>query len=293
LWHAGINPVALATFFEKLEKEGGGGGPQFLSDHPNPGNRKTAIQNEIKDWPAKQYSGDSPQFASTRQHAMGVKAYTAQEIEAGAKNGQWTAENKKNGAVFTKAPAPAAGTAGGAPGGASPGPASMPAVPLTQVQPSRTFQTADLGGLKIARPQNWDIIENQQDSATIAPKAGVANGAVAYGVVMHASQAPSANMNPTQLTQAVVQSLQMSDPNMKPLGQVQQTNVGGNAAGSVELQTISPMAGQDGKPQPEHDWLVAIPKGQTAIFFVFVSPQANYNQLRPTFQKMLSSVQLQ
>ena len=100
-------------------------------------------------------------------------------------------------------------------------------------------------------------------------------------------------MNPGQLTSAIIQSLQSGDPNLKQVGQIQQISVAGNAAGSVELQTVSPMAGQDRRPQAERDWLVAIPQGQTAIFFVFVSPQANYNQLKPTFQQMLSSVRFQ
>ena len=34
---AGYNPIEMARFFEKLEAQGGRGGPQFLSDHPNPG----------------------------------------------------------------------------------------------------------------------------------------------------------------------------------------------------------------------------------------------------------------
>ena len=46
LWKAGINPVALADFFQKLQAQGGNG-PQFLSDHPNPGNREAAIRKEI------------------------------------------------------------------------------------------------------------------------------------------------------------------------------------------------------------------------------------------------------
>src|SRR5262249_7289497 len=48
LWKARITPIALADFFQKLEEQGNNG-PQFLSDHPNPGNRRAAIQTEIKD----------------------------------------------------------------------------------------------------------------------------------------------------------------------------------------------------------------------------------------------------
>src|SRR5271166_2209478 len=36
---AGYDPVALAQFFVKLEARGGPGVPEFLSDHPSPGNR--------------------------------------------------------------------------------------------------------------------------------------------------------------------------------------------------------------------------------------------------------------
>src|ERR1051326_2935050 len=145
LWKAGINPVALADFFQKLAAAGNEG-PQFLSDHPNPGNRKAAIQTEIKDWPSRQYSGDTAQFASVRKHATGVRVYEAKEIADGAKNGQWVAENKKNGAVFADAPATAAA-----------GAATMSSVSITAVQPSPNFQTADLGAVRIARPQNWEV----------------------------------------------------------------------------------------------------------------------------------------
>src|SRR5438105_3561867 len=41
-YKAGYNPKAMADFFVKLEQQGGGGGPQFLSDHPNPGNWQAA-----------------------------------------------------------------------------------------------------------------------------------------------------------------------------------------------------------------------------------------------------------
>jgi len=281
LWKAGINPIALADFFQKLAAEGNSG-PQFLSDHPNPGNRRTAIQAQIKDWPNQQYSSDSDEFASVRKHATGVQAYDAKEIAAGAKNGRWTAENKKNGVVFPDAPATAAAPAGAA---------SMPAVSISAVQPSPNFQIADLGGLRIARPQNWEVIENRESSATIAPRAGVSGGAVAYGVVIRSQRAPAANMSASKLTEAVAQSLQSGDSNMKVVGQIQRLTVGGSSAGSVQLETVSPMAGADGKTQPERDWLVVVERGSDAIYFVFVSTAANYEQFRPSFERMLRSVQ--
>jgi Zn-dependent protease with chaperone function len=292
LWKAGFNPVALSDFFQKIEAQGGSG-PQFLSDHPNPGNRRVAIENEIRDWPTKQYSGDSPEFLSVRKHASGVRAYTAQEISDGAKSGQWVSENRKNGAVFADAPAPAAGSPGGAGSAAATGQvavANVPNVSFSQVQPSGNFKTANLRVMLIDRPDNWDLI-GSQGSVSIAPHAGTSAGAVAYGVVIRSGQAPQANMTPAQLTTAVIQSLRGSDPNMKQVGEIQPVTAGGSPAGSAELETVSPMPDRDGQSQRERDWLVAIPRGNSAVFLVFVSPLQDFDRLRPTFDQMLQSIQ--
>ena len=66
---AGYNPVAMAQFFQKLEAKGGTETTltQFLSDHPNPGNRVKAVQNEIRLMPRRTYTTDSGQFPAIKQ----------------------------------------------------------------------------------------------------------------------------------------------------------------------------------------------------------------------------------
>ena len=59
---AGYNPIEMANLFEKLEAQGGAGVPQFLSDHPNPGNRIKAVQAEIQTLPQRKYSSDNGEF---------------------------------------------------------------------------------------------------------------------------------------------------------------------------------------------------------------------------------------
>ena len=282
LWKAHYNPMALADFFRKLNASGANG-PQFLSDHPNPGNRDEAIQNEVRNWPPGNYVADSPQFAMVRMQAGSVHAYTAQEIASGAKNGRWQTENAKNGAVFRGAPAGAGGTTATA---------MVPAAPISAVQPSSKFQTADLDEVKIDRPDNWQVMPGQQSSATIAPRAGAAGGAVAYGVVVQSVTLPGGSgANAQQVTSAIAQSLQSGDSNMKQNGGIDAITAAGMPAGTLQLTTISPMPGPDGKPQPERDWLVAVPRGGgKAIAFIFVAPEPNFDQLKPTFDKMLSSV---
>jgi hypothetical protein len=279
LWKAHYNPMALADFFRKLQATNQNG-PQFLSDHPNPGNREEAIQNEVRAWPPENYLPDSPQFATVRAHASGVHAYTAQEIASGAKNGRWQAENSKNGAVFRGA------SANGTPI------ALVPAAPISAVQPSGKFQSADVDEAMIDRPDNWQVIPGQQSSVTIAPRAGASGGAVAYGVVIQSvSLSGGSEATAQQVTSAIAQGLESGDSNMKQNGNVETITVAGMPAGSLQLTTVSPMLGQDGSEQLERDWLVAVPRGGgKAIYFVFVAPQANFDQLKLTFDKMLSSV---
>lgn len=284
LWKAGFDPIGLADFFEKIEAQGSTG-PQFLSDHPNPGNRREAIKKEIKNWPPKTYLGNSTQFAAVRKDAESVRVYTAQEISDGAKTGQWAAMNQRNGAVFP-------GAAGAAPAGASGG-TSVPPAAITDVQPSSVFVGANLGTLTINRPENWPVMQGQRsDSATIAPSAGVSGGAVACGVVIQSVAEPSPNASLDQLIASVVKTLEGGDKNMKQDGGVQSVTVNGISGASVYLQTISPMAGPDGKPQRERDRLVTVPRGGgKAIALIFVAPLASFEQMKPTFEKMLYSVQ--
>jgi predicted Zn-dependent protease len=56
---AGYNPIEMARFFEKLQSKGSEGAlAQFLSDHPTPGNRVKAVEQEIQYLPRKDYKED-------------------------------------------------------------------------------------------------------------------------------------------------------------------------------------------------------------------------------------------
>ena len=173
LYRAGYDPRALAQFFETLSAESGSnGGPQFLSDHPNPGNRQEAILREVQNWPPKQYRTSNAAFNQVRQHAKTLRLYTAQEIAEGAKSGHWAQVNKQNGAVFK------------APPGVNIQPSATPASQTSEssgpissrdVMPSSRMVSENLGPLTVSRPENWDVITPQQQgqSLTIAPRAGV------------------------------------------------------------------------------------------------------------------------
>jgi predicted Zn-dependent protease len=71
---AGYDPMEMARFFQKLEAEGGARGPQFLSDHPNPGNRVTAVRNEVSYLPQRSYSkGNNAELARVQSVVKQIK----------------------------------------------------------------------------------------------------------------------------------------------------------------------------------------------------------------------------
>jgi Zn-dependent protease with chaperone function len=289
VWKAGYNPQALSDFFKKLEQQGGGAGPQFLSDHPNPGNREAAIQKEIADWPTRQYQASSADFARVKTHAAGVRSYTAQEIAQGAKSGEWARINEKNGANFR--PSSEAAFAQPASAGVEPhgGPVSM-----SSVLPSSRLVTANLGRLTIAHPENWEVFAPRQkgEGVTIAPHAAVKGDEIGYGVVINGiAPKPGKRLDLDQVTAAFVRQYEGGGDGSHAVGSPQPLQVAGVQGRSVALQSVSPFPDPAGQPQKERDWLVTVPTPDGAVVgFVFVVPEAQFDRFRPTFESILSSL---
>ena len=279
MYKAGYNPKAMADFFTKLEQKYGGGGPQFLSDHPNPGNRQAAIEKEIAEWPPKTYTTSSDAFTKAKQEASSSKTYSAQEIDAGAKNGTWAQQNKKNGAVPANLPAAAGSSDNG----------TLANVSLKQVKPSGNFKQLQQNGFNISYPENWQT-GSGQNGVVIGPQQGVSQSGIAYGVTISAAQTNGGSLD--QDTQQLIQGLVQSNPGMKADGNPSSINVGGTQGRSIYLTGTSPVQ-QNGQPVPERDWLVTLPDSQNGLMYlVFVAPQKDFNQLKSTYKKMLNSLQL-
>lgn len=69
---SGYNPMEMARFFEKLSAQGGGRTLQFLSDHPNPGNRERAIEQEASALPHRNYGFQTGEFQRMKQVAARI-----------------------------------------------------------------------------------------------------------------------------------------------------------------------------------------------------------------------------
>jgi Zn-dependent protease with chaperone function len=293
MYKAGYNPQAMADFFETLQKKYGNGGPQLLSDHPNPGNRTAAVQKEIANWPKKNYANDNSQFASTKQDAAHVKAYSAQEIASGAKSGAWAQQNQKNGSIPKNLPVSQNDNGNGPAAGGTPangGAAAPTDVSYNQVKPSGNFTQLQQGNFTISYPDNWKTAGGQ-GSVLIGPQQGAGDNGISYGVMIGAAQGAN-NLSLDQSTQQLIQSMQQDNPGMQVSGDVKPVEVNGVQGRSAILTGTSPLQ-QNGKPLAERDWLVTMPRADGSLMYlVFVSPERDFNQLHPTFQKMLDSLQV-
>jgi len=292
LYKSGYNPQAMADFFNKLAAQGSAG-PQFFSDHPNPGNRQAAIQKQIAAWPPETYSSNDAVFKVARQQALGVKAYSAEEIAQGAKANQWAKLNHQNGAIF-KPPAEAAISSASL---VSPATAEGKAEPigLQRVLPSSRFVTSDLGPMKIDHPDNWQVIAPEQkgQDLRIAPPAGITRDAVGYGLIMNGLKLKNGqSMSLDQVTAQLVHAMRSGGGDVTPVGDAQPIAVAGAQGRSVDMQSTSPFPDAKGRPQRERDWLVTVtrPKG-VVLYFLFIAPQSEFERFRPSYEKMLSSLQ--
>jgi hypothetical protein len=85
LYDNGYDPRAMAQFFEKLEAETKGKNPpQFLSDHPNPGNRVARVDEEVDKLggvPANA-KRDSPEFEAIKREVLALPVVKAPSASA-------------------------------------------------------------------------------------------------------------------------------------------------------------------------------------------------------------------
>ncbi len=262
LYDAGYDPRALPQFFEVIQGKSGEGGAQFLSDHPNPGNRVGYVNDEIDTLPPRaKYVKTSPEFTRIKKIVAGMHAYTAKQVASGV----WKSQG----------------------GNAAPAP-DAPMARLTQSQwtPQGNWQTLQGDGFTISYPGNWKSAVSG-GSALIAPPGGVsAENAIGYGVLIERFQPPQLGETAAETDQLVAQ-LKQQNPQLRP-GAASDVVVNGVRGRSLEATNSGGAGGG-----AERDWLVALPEpAGTLRYVVFVAPDVDFPALRPVYERMLGTLKL-
>ena len=265
MYDSGFDPHAMAQFFTKIQQEGGSRAPQFLSDHPDPGNRVEYVSREVSTLRGKNFRTQSAEFRQVKERVMGMKPLTAQQIAAQQKSGGM-------------------GQAGAEAGGQS----------GTDIAPSGNMRTLNHSAFQVSYPDNWQVFGDQNSAVTIAPRSGVSQNAVAYGIMINGYQAEDPNANLDQVTHELLSSLRQSNPEMRQIGHDENIRVNGVSGKSVDLIGNSPLQDQSGRAVRERDWLVTMKRSDgNLVYLVFISPDQDFGKLRPTFEQMLRTFRMQ
>ena len=173
-----------------------------------------------------------------------------------------------------------------APAGSQQPAPTMGNVSRGDVMPKGQFETLNTQAFSMGYPSNWQPTQDQQSGGiTIAPAAGVAQGAIAYGVVIGAAQ-PQANTL-DDATNQIVQGMIQQNQGMRQNGSVRTIQVNGVEGRAVDLSGASPIT-EGGRQLAEHDWMITIPHPQAGlVYMVFVAPERDFQQLKSTYSEML------
>jgi len=253
---AGYNPREMARFFEILEsKTGRGDGlSEFLSDHPNPGNRVAAIEDEIHELPRRAYANDETgQFGKIRDRFRHLPVAAPTQTADGE---------------------------------------TAPALP--DLRASTQFRSYAATSFGLSYPDNWQARAGSGgDSVTIAPREGLvpgAGGQVAIGFGMQAGYlAPERGRADLERdTDALIRKFERENPEMRSGRETRVIQVAGETALLSTLYSRSPY-----RNEREVDVVVTVARPRGLFYAVFIAPQSQFDSFQPSFEKIVQSVRFE
>jgi len=220
---AGYDPRALARMFETIErksKASGGGGPQWMSSHPDPGNRTQYITMEAGSLTIAS-AADTTQFAAMK----GVFA----ALPPAKSMGQLAKANAND--------EPSAGEAARAVG--TPGqPVPRPSTQYREISGGKVFQASV--------PADWTTLPSKS-SMKVVPQNGYGqlNGqqVFSYGIEFGIAQAASRDLK--EATAAFLNAAAQGNPDLRLAGPQQPIRIAQRSALATQLVNPSPLGGQE------------------------------------------------
>jgi Zn-dependent protease with chaperone function len=261
---AGYDPRALARMFETIEKEskssGGGGTPQWLSSHPNPGNRTQYITKEA----------GSLTIATPADQSEFAPIKTAFAAQPAAKTMAELAKAKSTGSGGE------AMKSVGTPGQPVPAPSSQ----YRTISASKVFQASV--------PSNWTNIPSST-AIKVVPENGYGelNGqpAFTHGVEFGIAKADTRDLQ--EATKTWLNAVAQSNPDLRLAGQWQSIKISDRTALATPLVNPSPLGGQE-----QIGVYTAFLADGTLFYFITIVPEKEAANFQPTFQKIGQSIRL-
>jgi Zn-dependent protease with chaperone function len=262
---AGYDPRQMANMFETIEKQGGSQGPEWLSSHPNPGNRYQAINKEA----------DALKIARSSAPAGGIEAIHARLNRLGpaisSEQAAREAQQRQRG--------------GGQRGQVGDGRVGNPDPPSSQW---RTYKPGEF--MRISVPGNWQQI-GSGNTVTYAPEGGYVqtrdgHSAFTHGIEVGVTQGNGGNLQ--QSTEQLLQSFARTNPDLRRQGGYQRTNMGGRQGLTTLLSNVSEVTGES---EAVNLSTVQLQDG-SILFMIGVAPEQDARQYLDVFNRVRQTMQL-
>jgi hypothetical protein len=270
---AGYDPRDLATMFQKIQAQGGAGGPEWLSSHPNPGNRYQYIMQEASMLRVEPGAGrDNTQFRAVQERLRGYpRARTMQEI---ANSGQ-RYPNQGGGQQYPND------------GGNYPNDNGGTYARGERVAyPSTRYQTQRTNLFSVAVPSNWRQLGGDQSSVSYAPEGAYGSQGITHGVMFSVAQSQYNDLQDS--ARDVVSSLTQGNNYLRQSTNFQRTTLGGRGALTTTLTGRSPLTNRN-----ERVTIITTQLGNGQVFYMAaVSPQDEYPNYQRAFNDILRSLQI-
>ena len=262
---AGYDPRQMANMFKTIQKQGGSQGPEWLSDHPDPGNRYEAINREADALGVKPSAAPAGRIESVHARLAQLQpAISSAQAAREAQQRQRTGQTDRGGAVGRV---------------------------RTNVEPPdsqfRTYQPGNF--MRISVPANWQQI-GSGNTVTYAPDGGYGQTADGHSVFTHGveigvTQGQGGGLQ--ESTEQLLQSFARTNPDLRRQGGYSRTSIGGRQGLTATLSNVSEVTGQS---ETINLSTVGLDDG-TMLFMIGVAPQNEARTYMETFNRVRQSLQ--
>jgi hypothetical protein len=259
---AGYDPRDLGRMFETIAKQGGSGTPQWLSSHPNPGNRTQYIAKEAAMLQVAQVPPEASDFSRVKATfaALPLPKSMADVANASASGGSGGESVESVGTVGSPVPAPSS--------------------QFSKIQGGKLFE-ADV-------PSNWKGISSN-NSIKFVPENGYGshNGQTAFTHGIQFGVVRPSTRDLREATRALLSAFAQNNPELKQAGQPQDLRIAQRSALGVPLANQSSL----GKTELIGLYTTFLADGNL-FYYVTIVPEDEAQAYDPVFEKIGRSIKL-
>jgi Zn-dependent protease with chaperone function len=258
--NAGYDPRDLANMFQTIAQQGGGRTPQWMSDHPDPGNRYNTINREaqylnVSSNPIKMTAG----FEQVKSRLAGMpRARSTAELQQDAQRGGGYRQSPATNGRYARD-------------------VELPS------QRTRLYSNGNWVSLEI--PDNWQDFSTSSQ-VSFAPEGAYGSQGVTHGAMI--GIAGSNVRDAYQGTQDYINDLLQGNQYLRQRGTLTRTNLSGLSGFTTQLTGRSDVTGQT----ENVTIYTALMRNGDLFYLATVSPQSEAYQYEDAFRGMVDSLRL-